>query len=100
VFGREIRRQAMIRAEPRAPAKSRFVPICRMAPRVVAGRHATALVQAGSQIPATGVFGHLVQIATLPGPWRALPGEDARPLTADRDQPVRLSATPLDERLG
>jgi hypothetical protein len=30
-------------------------------------RHATALVQAGSQIPATGMFGHLVQTATLPG---------------------------------
>jgi hypothetical protein len=35
---------------------------------VVALRHATALVQAGSQIPATGMFGHLVQTATLPGP--------------------------------
>jgi hypothetical protein len=33
----------------------------------VARRHATALTQAGSQIPATGMFGHLVQTATLPG---------------------------------
>jgi len=35
---------------------------------VVAQRHATALVQAGSQIPAAGMFGHLVQTATLPEP--------------------------------
>src|SRR6266545_5227737 len=38
-------------------------------PHVVARRFATALVQAGSQIPAAGMFGHLVHIATLPGPW-------------------------------
>src|SRR5207247_1135969 len=36
---------------------------------VVAQRYATALVQAECQIPATGMFGHLVQTATLPGPW-------------------------------
>jgi hypothetical protein len=35
----------------------------------VARRHATALVQAGCQIPAIGMFGHLVQTATLPRPW-------------------------------
>src|SRR6266545_819388 len=40
-------------------------------PHVVARRHATALVQAGSQIPATGMFGHLVQTATLPEPCPA-----------------------------
>jgi len=34
----------------------------------VGRRHATALVQAGSQVPAAGMFGHLVQTATLPGP--------------------------------
>src|SRR6266566_1504159 len=51
----------------RALAKSRFVHICPAAPHR-ARRHATALVQAGSQLPATGMFGHLVQTATLPGP--------------------------------
>src|SRR5215217_1775252 len=51
-----------------APAKSRFVAIVRQ-PQVVARCFATALVQAGSQISATGTFGHLVQTATLPGPW-------------------------------
>ena len=56
------------RHTPRAPAKSRFVAIVRR-PQVVARCFATALVQAGSQIPATGTFGHLVHIATLPGPW-------------------------------
>jgi hypothetical protein len=45
-------------APPRAPAKSRFVPICAMT-QVVARRHATALVQTGSQIPAKGMFGRL-----------------------------------------
>jgi hypothetical protein len=34
----------------------------------MAQRYATALVQAECQIPATGMFGHLVQTATLPGP--------------------------------
>jgi hypothetical protein len=56
-----------VQRQSRAPAKSRFVPICPM-PQVVARRHATALAQAGSQIPATGMFRHLVQTATLPGP--------------------------------
>jgi hypothetical protein len=37
-------------------------------PRVVVRRHAIALVQAGSQISATGMFGHLVQTATCRGP--------------------------------
>jgi hypothetical protein len=36
--------------------------------RVVARRYATALIQAGSQHPATGMFRHPVQTATLPGP--------------------------------
>src|SRR6266496_6077514 len=50
-----------------ALAKSRFVHICPAAPHR-ARRLATALIQAGSQLPATGMFGHLVQTATLPGP--------------------------------
>jgi hypothetical protein len=44
-----------------------FVPMA----HVVARRHATALVQAWRQIPATGMFGHLVQTAT----YRALGGQ-------------------------
>lgn len=36
-------------------------------PCVVARRCATALIQARSQHPATGMFRHPVQIATLPG---------------------------------
>src|SRR6266496_6389481 len=54
----------------RTPAKSLFVPYLSDSPTVVARRHATALVQARSQIPATGMFGHLVHTATLPGPCR------------------------------
>lgn len=37
----------------------------------MARRHASALVQAGSQIPAIGMFGHSVQTATLPEPCPA-----------------------------
>ena len=35
----------------------------------MARRHATALVQARCQIPAIGMFGHLVRTATLPRLW-------------------------------
>ena len=59
----------------RVPAKSRFH--CPMT-HVVARPHATALVQAGSQIPATGTYGHLVQTATLPGPWGGRAGGGRR----------------------
>jgi hypothetical protein len=51
----------------RAPAKLRFVPICPMTPRRGPAPR-DRVVQAGRQIPATGMFGHLVQTATLPGP--------------------------------
>ncbi len=58
------------RIPPRqGPGKVAIRPLFVRWPHVVARRHATALVQAGSQIPATGKFGHLVQTATLPGPW-------------------------------
>jgi hypothetical protein len=50
------------------PRQSRDSPPFVRWPHVVARRHATALVQAGSQISATGRFGHSVQTATLPGP--------------------------------
>jgi hypothetical protein len=61
-------RSGQVRLGRRAPAKSRFVAVVRW-PCVVARRYATALIQAGSQLPATGIFGHSVQTATLPEPW-------------------------------
>jgi hypothetical protein len=52
------------------------------------------LVQAGSQIPATGTFGHLVHIATLPGPCpnpEAIRGAAERNgLPVDRISEVRV----------
>jgi len=50
------------------PGKVAIRPYLSDGPHVVARRHATASVQAGSQIPATGIVGHSVQTATLPGP--------------------------------
>jgi hypothetical protein len=35
----------------------------------VARHHATAMGPGRSQLPATGIFGHLEQTATLPGPF-------------------------------
>ena len=67
----------------------------------VAWRHATALVQAGSQIPATGMFGHLVQTATLPGSWRwpnlvlDRPGDVVRLEFGEPDFPPPMGRTPL-----
>jgi hypothetical protein len=55
------------------PGKVTIRPHLSDDPHVVGRRNATALVQAGSQIPATGMFGHLVQTATLPGPGRDAP---------------------------
>jgi hypothetical protein len=52
----------------RAPAKSRFIHICPMA-HVMARRHATTSVQAARRWQRPGCPGHLVQTATLPGPW-------------------------------
>src|SRR6266508_1926967 len=60
---------------PSGPRQSRDSSLFVRWPHVVARRFATALVQAGSQIPATGMFGHLVHIATLPGPWWPPSGE-------------------------
>ncbi len=53
-------------------------------PHVVDRRRATALVQAGSQIPAAGMFGHLVQAETLPGSW-AIAMTDIVTSAADED---------------
>jgi len=64
----------------------------------VAQCFATALVQAGSQIPAIGTFGHLVHIATLPGVL-AYNHPTAAPPSASPHQPdpapPHLSVVPL-----
>jgi hypothetical protein len=54
----------------RAPSKSRFVPFVREL-EVVVRRRAAEFVEAGSQVPAAGMFGHLVQTATLTVPVEA-----------------------------
>jgi hypothetical protein len=43
---------------PQGPGKVTIRPDLSKWPHIVAGRHATALVQAGSQIPATSMFWH------------------------------------------
>jgi hypothetical protein len=50
------------------PGKVAIRPHCPMTPRRGPAPR-DRVVQAGRQIPATGMFGHLVQTATLPGPW-------------------------------
>jgi hypothetical protein len=54
--------------DAQGPGKVAIRPYLSDSPTVVGRRHATALVQARSQIPATGMFGHLVHTATLPEP--------------------------------
>jgi hypothetical protein len=51
----------------RAPAKSGFVPVCPLTtawPSTTRPRWPSRMPD-----PATGMFGHVVQTATLPGPW-------------------------------
>jgi len=67
------------------PAKSRFVPICPMAPR--RGPALRYRVGPGREPDSSDRHvGHLVHIATLPGPWG-----DLSPMLGTRD-PVAVSS--------
>ena len=75
-----LRFTPLLAAEPRQSGDSS--PLFRWG-QVAARRYATALVRARSQIPATGIFGDLLQTATLPGPGLAC-GRRHRPAATVR----------------